>query len=163
MARIRWVPNACFKLYAFKALMKLLWTWISGKNSDLAHLSWKWCGIAHPPVQNEASRLTELDPKRQQLPLCDTSHERNYPASDEDESTRREVPLRGASAIARPTSISVLVALISTAPIFPLLVSPLIVVVIPFLLTVAVSGPLMRTISRTRGPGDIWVLLPRCR
>ena len=87
----------------------------------------------------------------------------NYPASDEDKSTRREVPLRGASAIARPTSIPVLVALISTAPIFPLLVSPLIVVVVPFLLTVAMSGPLMRTIARTRGPGDIWVLLLRCR
>ena len=27
MARIKWVPNACFKLYAFKALMGMLWTW----------------------------------------------------------------------------------------------------------------------------------------
>ena len=27
IARIKWVPNACFKLYAFKALMGLLWTW----------------------------------------------------------------------------------------------------------------------------------------
>ena len=47
MARIRWVPNACFKLYAFKALKKILWTW----NEDLAHMSLDVGGIAHPPVQ----------------------------------------------------------------------------------------------------------------
>ena len=27
MARMKWVPNACFKLYAFKALMRVLWAW----------------------------------------------------------------------------------------------------------------------------------------
>ena len=27
MARMKLVPNACFKLYAFKALMGMLWTW----------------------------------------------------------------------------------------------------------------------------------------
>ena len=38
MARIRWVPNACFKLYAFKALMKLLWTWLSWQKFRLSTL-----------------------------------------------------------------------------------------------------------------------------
>ena len=95
----------------------------------------------HPCIG--ANHLPELNQSRQQLPLCDTRHRENYPASDEKEFPRREVPPRGVSAIARPTSIPVLVALISTAPILPLLVSPLIVVIIPLLLTVAMRGSLM--------------------
>ena len=95
----------------------------------------------HPCI--EANHLPELNQSRQQLPLCDTSHRENYPASDEKEFTRREVPLRGVSAIARPTSIPVLVALVSAAPIFPFLVSPLVVEIVPLLLTVAMCGPLM--------------------
>ena len=51
MARIRWVPNACFKLYAFKALKKFVnLNWV-GKNSYLAHTSLDVGGIAHPPLQ----------------------------------------------------------------------------------------------------------------
>ena len=38
MARIRWVPNACFKLYACKALKKLLWTWMSWQKFRLSTL-----------------------------------------------------------------------------------------------------------------------------
>ena len=50
-------------------------------------------------------------------------------------------------------------ALISATPIFPLLVSPLVVEIIPLLLTVAMRWTLVRTIPRPGGPGVVRVLL----
>ena len=62
-ARMKWVPNACFKLYAFKALMKILWTWMSWQKFRLStHEFGCWWNRA-PPSANEANHLPESTSK----------------------------------------------------------------------------------------------------
>ena len=65
MARIRWVPNACFKFICIQSVKETfceLLEWV-GKNSDLAHLCWDVGGNAHPPCAKQADCLPELTSK----------------------------------------------------------------------------------------------------
>ena len=65
MARIRWVPNACFKFICIQSVKEtFLWTFgMSWQNSDLAHLCWDVGGNAHPPCAKQADCLPELTSK----------------------------------------------------------------------------------------------------
>ena len=69
------------------------------------------------------------------------------------------------SAIAREigAALPVLSRLTSATPLFPFLIRPLRIVVVPLLLRIATSGTLMTTIPRSRGPREIRVGLTRFR